>query len=106
MGVPYEVTNNKALPFRATAEKYYEEEKKITLNQPLVLLHRAHRDHVRSLPPIHNLLAQSEPHRVKSTSRAFLEVFKDKCWGDMIMLVLFWHLSVASVKIGVKKPRN
>ncbi|KAF8816047.1 alpha/beta-hydrolase [Phlegmacium glaucopus] len=96
MGVPYEVTNKKALPFRIAAEKYYEEEKKIALNQPLGLLRRAHGDHVRSLPPIRNILAQSEPRRVKSANRAFLESYKDK-GGVVQEVVLEGHDHVSPI---------
>lgn len=96
MGVPYKVTNNKALPFRIAAEKSYEGEKKIALNQPKRLLRRAHQDHVRSWPPIHNILAQSEPRRLKTANRAFLENFKDK--GVMVKgIVLEGHDQIGPI---------
>ena len=96
MGVPYEVTNNKALPFRIAAEEYYEEEKKIALNQPLGLLRRAHKDHVTSLPPMRNILAENEPRRVRSANHVFLEVFKDK--GGMVHeMVLEGHDHVSPI---------
>jgi hypothetical protein len=108
---PYEVTNNKARPFRSTAEKYYEEETKIALNQPLGLLRvrRAHKDHVTSLPSVRNILTQSEPRRVKSTKHVFLggqRRYGTRNGSGRVILVLFWQLSVALEKIGIKKPQT
>jgi hypothetical protein len=98
MGVPYEVAkpHNKGLPFRVAAENYYQGEKKITLNQPLGLLRRADENHVVSLPPLRNILAQSEPRRVKSANRAFLEAFKSK-GGVVQEIVLEGHDHVSPI---------
>lgn len=96
MGVPYEVTNNKALPFRIAANNYYKGEKNVTLNQPLGLLHCANEKHVVSLPPLRNILAQSEPRRVKSANRVFFEVFKRK-GGTVQEIVLEGHDHVSPI---------
>ena len=96
IGVPYEVTNNKTLPFRIAAENYYQGEKKIMPNQPLGLLHRADKNRVVSLPPICNILAQSEPRRVKSANRTFLKLFKDK-GGAIREIVLEGHNHVSPI---------
>jgi acetyl esterase/lipase len=96
MGVPYEVTNDKALPFRIAAENYYQGEKKIMLNQPLGLLRRANENHIVSLPPLRNILAQSEPRRVKSANRTFLKLFKQN-GGAVQEIVLEGHDHVSPI---------
>ena len=52
--------------------------------------------YIASLPPLRNVLAQSEPRRVKSASHAFLDVFKRK-GGDVQEVVLEGHDHVSPV---------
>lgn len=68
MGVPCEISPSRA-QFYATAQIYYGNAKKVAANQPLNLLRRADKSHVRSLPPFWSIAAGSEPRAISASMR-------------------------------------
>ncbi|EGO03502.1 hypothetical protein SERLA73DRAFT_158127 [Serpula lacrymans var. lacrymans S7.3] len=90
MGVPYEISNGRGARLRAAAEKYYDGASRIVSNQPLGLLSFADSCHVFLIPPVRNILAESEPRIIKRTNHTFLEAFKAK-GGTVEHFVLKGH---------------
>lgn len=72
MGVPYDLTSV------TSATRYYGSIRNIRENHPLALLRRCDSDYVMNLPPLRNILARSEPKRISSSTRAFVDLFKQK----------------------------
>lgn len=86
LGVPCDFTNNRSPSSRAAAESYYEGSKKLAKHHPIGLLTGINTDHVLSLPPIKNMLAESEPRALKKGIQNFWELYRQK--GGVIEDVL------------------
>lgn len=77
MGVPYEIHRAKPA-FRDAATQYYGNAKSARTNQPSSLLQRADATDIAALPPVRNILAESEPRSVSTSATAFVQLFRDK----------------------------
>lgn len=77
IGVPYAFRRAKPR-FRDAVAQYYGTAKKAEENQPLSLLRRAEKAYIASLPPLRNVLAESEPRSVSSSTQEFVQVYEDK----------------------------
>ena len=89
MGVPYDIRRGKPT-FRHAATQYYGTVNQAHANQPLSLLQHADAAHIASLPPVRNILAESEPRSVSSSAREFVQAFRDK-GGNILELKLVGH---------------
>jgi len=93
MGVPFEIHRAKPA-FRQASTQYNGNVKNAQANQPLSLLQHADAAYIAALPPVRNILAESEPRSVSSSATAFMQTFRDK--GGIItehVLVGHDHLS-------------
>ncbi|KAH7885654.1 Alpha/Beta hydrolase protein [Phlebopus sp. FC_14] len=77
MGVPFEIHSTKP-QFREAAKQYYGRSEKVETYQPLSLLRRMDAAYVAALPPVQNLIAESEPRAVSQAMRIFTRVFENK----------------------------
>lgn len=77
MGVPYELYRAKPA-LRDAATQYYGNVKSMQINQPSCLLQRADAADIAVLPPVRNILAESEPRSVSSSATTFVQIFRDK----------------------------
>ncbi|KAI6008124.1 Alpha/Beta hydrolase protein [Pisolithus orientalis] len=77
MGVPCEISPSRPR-FYAVAQSYYGNAKKVVANHPLSLLRQANDSHILSLPPIRNIMAESEPRAISASMRTFAREFKKR----------------------------
>ena len=77
IGVPFEIHREKPA-FRHAASQYYGNSKNARTNQPLSLLQSADAAYIATFPPVKNILAESEPRSVSSSSAAFVQKFREK----------------------------
>ncbi|KAI5999275.1 Alpha/Beta hydrolase protein [Pisolithus albus] len=76
--------------FYAIAQHYYGSAKKVSANHPLSLLRRTDDSHIRSLPPVQNIMADSEPRVISTSMRTFAREFR-KRGGTVDEFVLEGH---------------
>jgi acetyl esterase/lipase len=91
LGTPFEMQNDKE-----TALQYYGSAKNIATDQPLSLLRRAPSEYIASLPPLRNLLAESEPRRISASARNFAKLYESK-GGTIENYVLEGHSHLSPV---------